>query len=308
MVSKLSFKGDKPKKKKVIKRVPKSFSSKPEIDPELLETSWTTATTFADLNGPVIIATYERSHDCDHLTQQPLVLTPDILGNVMVKKEVRIVEPFQTVNFESDDINPLVYHAPIHRTEPGDVQQVFIAISVSFMTPGTTVNPNRTRIALKTPSDKYFSITGAGEIDCKNEAIGPYQIFEFERLPEKNEGVWFRIWNNERRLVLRKVDDKLKFEFKKDLDEGETDLFVIRVQAKNSATGKRLLREHEESKTMGSDSLSGSIRNAIDSLQRSGIEVTQTTMKRLKDAAMKGKLNEQLLMERQKNKSDSRCF
>lgn len=308
MVSKLSFKGDKPKRKKVVKRIPKPTSSKPEIDPALIESSWTSATTFSDINGPVLITTYERSQGYEHLNQQPLVLTPDVLGAVHPKKELHVVDSSQTVSFENDDINPLGFHAAIHRTEPGDIQQVFISVSVSFATSGSNdVNPNRTKLAFKTPSDKFLSLTGDGDVDCKSEAIGPYQIFEIEREAIKDEGVWFRIWNGQKRLVLTKVADKLKFEFKEDSKDDETDLFVIRVQAKNSATGKRLLREHEESKTLGSDSIGGSIRNALDSLQKSGIEISQATIKRLRDAAIKGKLNEQLIIERQKSKSDSRC-
>lgn len=307
MVSKLSFKGDKVKKKKVVRKLSKPVSAKPDIDPTLIESSWTTATTFSDLNGPLLIATYERTERYEHLTQQPQVLTAHELGDVSSRSNARIVDSSQSINFESDDIDPLVYHAAIHRTEPGDVQQVLVAVSVSFANTGADVNPNKTRLALKTPSDKYLSLTGDGDIDCKSEAIGPYQIFEFERAPLKTEGVWFRIWNGEKKLVIVKDGDKLKYQFKKLLNEDETDLFVIRVQAKNSATGKRLLREYEESKTAGSDSLGTSIRNALSSLQKSGIEVNQATIKRLRDAAMNGKLNEQLIMERQKSKSDSRC-
>lgn len=306
MVSKLSFKGDKVKKK-VVRKVSKPISSKPEIDPALIESSWTTATTFSDLNGPLLIATYERPEGYEHLRQQPQVLTAHELGDVSPRTNARVVDSSDSVNFESDDIDPLVYHAAIHRTEPGDVQQVLVAVSVSFANSGADVNPNRTKLALKTPSDKYLSLTGDGEIDCKSEAIGPYQIFEFERVPQKSEGVWFRIWNGDKKLVILKSGEKLKYQFKSSPSDNETDLFVVRVQAKNSSTGKRLLREYEESKTAGSDSLGSSIRNALSSLQKSGIDINQATIKRLRDAAVKGKLNEQLIMERQKSKSDSRC-
>lgn len=306
MVSKLSFKGDKPKKKKIVKRTSKLEPSKPDIDPSLIESSWTTAITFSDLIGPVIITTYERGQqDFDHLNQQPLVLKPDILGDVHPKTELHIVDPSETVYFENDD--DIIRHAAIHRTEPGDVQHVFVAVSVSFITSGSDVSPNRTKLAFKTASDKFLSLTGDGDVDCKSEAIGPYQIFELERVPITQEGVWFKIWNGKRKLVLKNTDGKLEYKFQDESEDNGTDLFVIRVQAKNSATGKRLLREYEESKTLGSDSLGGSIRKALDSLQKSGIEVNNATMKRLKDAAIKGKINEQLILERQKGKSDSRC-
>ncbi|CCH46308.1 hypothetical protein BN7_5900 [Wickerhamomyces ciferrii] len=311
MVSKLSFKGDKPKtKKKTVKRTTRPISTKPDIDVPLIENSWTSATTFTDLNGPLIITTYERSNDdYEHLTQQPLVLTPDILGDIRPSKEVRIVDQTETINFETDDIDPLVYHANIHKTEPGDVQQVFLATSVAFATLGGDVNPNRTKLALKTPSDKYLSLNDQGDVDCKNEAIGPYQILEFEKHVISKEGVWFKIWNGNKRLSLLKNEDKFQLKFKSNDQDDQiiSDLFVIRVQTKNSTTGKRLLREHEESKTLGSDSISLSIRNAINSLQKSGIEVNQSTIQRLKNAALKGKLNEQLILERSKSKSDTRC-
>lgn len=122
-------------------------------------------------------------------------------------------------------------------------------------------------------------------------------MWEFELIKSIN-GVYFKLYNNSKKLIVKHG----KIFLTDALNEGH-DLFVIRVQLKNSITGKKILAELENKDNHNTEL----VKSAVDSLNKLGINITPELIKRLQDSSISGKLNEQLIIEKQNSKSDSRC-
>ncbi|GAO46797.1 actin-crosslinking protein [Saitoella complicata NRRL Y-17804] len=143
MPSKLSFKGEKPKKRKrtagedALDR-PSAKPTKPQIEdePEEQEDGWVDARLLEELNGPVLIAFAGHT---------PVALAADTAGKVFVS------------NLDS----------PATSMEPHDVRQVFVAAEIA----------GSKKYSLKSAQGKYLSCDKFGLLSCVKEAIGPQETW-----------------------------------------------------------------------------------------------------------------------------------
>lgn len=257
MVTRLTFKGDKLKVRKARKVVRRNA---PQYTTHQIEESWTSATGFGDVSGPLMLC-----------TQGPKAVSVNPMGALTLRPDLDLVG--SSLNWDPEE-GPVGYESAMHKASPVESAQVLI---------GSITNG---QLTLKTPQGKYLANAG-GSLAAESEAIGPSELFGLERVV-KEDGVWFKITHDGEYL-----DEQLDF-------GNREALFVIRVQARNSVIGKRLLRDLQEPQ-------GGDLDSALKSLESANIEITRGLIKRLQDASGRGKLNEQLLEEKQRLKSDSRC-
>jgi protein FRG1 len=211
MVSRLAFKGDAPKKRKhKSSRLP-SEDKRLKINEE--EEGWTSAQSFADLNGPVVIAISE---------EVPVVACADIGGKIYTSSEVDLVDK-QT-------------KPTVHRIEPSSVQQVFVLSHLGFD------ETSQNQYAFKSVNDKYLSAGKDYMLDAKASSIGPNQTFTVTPI----EGGGWSIKTSTERFLSIRPDDESSSGYSVFADSEESsfqETFTLRVQAKYRQVPKILTQE-----------------------------------------------------------------
>ncbi|KAK9236014.1 FRG1-like family-domain-containing protein [Lipomyces kononenkoae] len=194
MVSKLTFKNDKPKKRKHEKAgedddLDKGYKSKKNAAPERQEAQldhedeeegWVNAKTKDDLNGPCMIIVNDAP---------PICMSSDGSGKI--------------------------YSTVIKSYDPSNVQQVFVL--------GNIVQSEK--YTLKSYLGKYFTISKYGICEATSEAIGPEQELSIER-KETGEG-WVIASTWDKYLCVSPKDVRCDSEA-----AGFQETLMIRVQAK----------------------------------------------------------------------------
>lgn len=270
MVSKLKFKGDKPKPKRKRGGDERAKDAKDakdgkrtKADTANSDVGWVTAASSLDLQGPVMITF--PSHDED---SRPYCVCSDAMGKVYTSSELDVVK--------AEDVDK-----PIHATEPNSVQQVFVLSPV----PGS-----QSTFALKTASGTYLSCDKFGLVDAKARAVGPAETFVLS----KTEGGWYLQTKFDRYLSVKRTKDEDDYQVRGDSDQVTLcETFVLRIQAKYQHKERQ---EHHSTK-ISSKRLKG----------MAGTDLSDADISHLKRAHANGKLNEALLDFRQKKKSDTRC-
>ncbi|ODQ83186.1 hypothetical protein BABINDRAFT_159628 [Babjeviella inositovora NRRL Y-12698] len=308
MVTKLTFKGDKPKKRK---RTEESASSKkakpvPEFDRSLVEQGWTTATTVSDITGPIIITRYDEG-----VEGAPYSIASN-KGKLFFSSELDILPHDQCVNFPPDEV-AAPYLVPIHLSEPRDTTQVFTVTQIRSLDTGKKnqlATANEISVTFRSAEGKYLSLSQQNTLDALAEAVGPGETFTLTKKFKSGRGVWWALLVNNAFKVctLPAADDGHMLKCIKDKDGvlDDENHYVIRVQTKNSVRGKQIMAEIENNDTK-EDRLLDTVREAIVLLDKENIMVTNAVFKQLMAAAQEGRLNEAIIDVKTKGKHDSRC-
>lgn len=287
-MGKLTFKGDKRKKRKSTDKEERPEAPKKIKSDNINLDGWSTADSVEDLKGACIVL---ASAEDDRTT---VVQVED--GKVATGDDFEVVE--DTVNFFGG-----TEYARIHKCEPNTVKQVFTLIPVNEYEKSKLDTRRTNRFALKTSQGQYLSTTQA-----LVHAIGDNEIFTFKRVGVRNEQyaydeTWWEICNKSGQWVLETSDgsQKLKFVDAGTVAEGakaatETK-FVIRVHSKNTVKGGQLLLGTSD---VESGPELGSIIRQLYKDTNGRIEVNSALIKRLKSAISKGDVNEQIIQEKSK--------
>lgn len=276
MVSRLRFKGD--PKGKVVKNKTKTKKSHenvkqralvPQLTLEDIETSWTTSSSLADSYGPVMLCLLDDENNVRivNWNDESLCTLGDDFG----------------VN-EHDQFTP--WKGLIHTVEPLSPSQVMICSPVL----------NSNGVTLKASRGKYLAKTGH-TLSFNHAAIDTNCIFKVDF---QDDGTVTLAIGEEHILATPEGELELR-------GSGEATRFVLRVQMRNTVRGKRMIEELSGKKDVSSIEEEAIVNDAVQSLMKYNAELNDELVKRLEDAHKRGRLNEQLIEERTKLKSDSRC-
>ncbi|RPA85594.1 hypothetical protein BJ508DRAFT_411980 [Ascobolus immersus RN42] len=162
MVSKLTFKGEKPSKKRkrsskpsestVATNTPAAATATPN-DIEDDGTLWTTMTTTPSIRGPCMLVPPATPSITS--TSLPLALSSDTEGTLFFSP--------LTLNLDNDPLT----------VEPSDVSEVLIIAEI----PG-----RKGRWSIKSAYGKYFSCDKSGVVFCDRTAVGAEEEWSFERV------------------------------------------------------------------------------------------------------------------------------
>lgn len=315
-MAKLTFKGDKPKRKK-----PKT--APPASTPAFVD-GWTSATELADLNGPILVlgalsgvvkalayddirqgfqpsTRLDALADADCVNFFPEISSQDVKedpSNVAEQRELEDAEKSTTEPPKSASDhptrakpNPTVWphsYPEIHRVEPTSVTQIFTVVS-----PGTKLL--RYALKLGTTSSPYLSIETASGKPLLAHAIGPTELFEFTPVHTPNEahGLTETRWiisNGDHTLALQEEG----FVFAKKLEVTST--LVVRAHTSNTVAGARLKMLEDESAASGDDLQRATARLYKETGGK--IKVGPELVARLRAAIKKGTINEQIVDEK----------
>ncbi|KAK9370553.1 FRG1-like family-domain-containing protein [Lipomyces kononenkoae] len=209
MVSKLTFKNDKTKKRKREKtgedeNPDKGYTSKQIISSERQETrldqdddeeGWVTAKTKDDLNGPCMIIVNDTP---------PICMSSDGAGKI--------------------------YSSVTQSYDPSSVQQVFVL--------GNIVQSER--YTLKSYLGKYFTVSKYGICEATSEAIGPEQELSIERKVDTADG-WVIASTWDKHLCVSPNDVRCDSE-----SAGFQETMMIRVQAKFRKRPSKTIDESQQ--------------------------------------------------------------
>ncbi|VVT57030.1 uncharacterized protein SAPINGB_P005499 [Magnusiomyces paraingens] len=319
MISKLSFKGEKPTKRKAKtengsrkKKAVEESVAKPAV-PVVNPKSWVFARDPADIAGPIVFASFLRK-------DVPLCLK--------VSEEGRVVLSHPLEHPDETNISPSAI-------EPESTRQVFVVQPVVFgekgladseiMTKKSAIDNTSKKVAFKSVQGKFLATDNQGIVTAKATAIGAPQTFTVIRAGTLIGAPVWRLcntWGKYIRVVpLKSKDgpgygiDALAEEEEKEDDENENEnenndgasLFVLRVQAQYQSEYKQQFARGATTavagKSLDEDYISSKVLR-----EKAGRELTREEIKMLKKAHTDGRLNEALLDLRQKSKTDTRCY
>ncbi|ODV85673.1 hypothetical protein CANARDRAFT_27775 [[Candida] arabinofermentans NRRL YB-2248] len=350
MVSKLTFKGDSKKKKKRShpkdeddeKRKRKQQSSTEsvqnnrdldganlfyinnnlinieEVDRNLLESGWTTASSPTDITGPILILC-ERAGKIGCLS----CFNDD---KFVISKEdsLSITNPDEVLNFTIPDENLKVdTEAKIQRLEPTLTIQVLTVVNIDYyinlnanIESKIQTNKQLKRIALKTPDGKYVSFNPDSNELTTSDVLTENEIFNLKiNTTAKENCLTFEISigrsDSKHKLIVTNNFDIKIIEDEDDLLD-DLNQFVIRLQTKNSTTGKRALLyldELEKNRGLAYDNSRDNelLDSSVKDLIKNGIKVNNSLLNKLKQSIERGDLNEYLIVLKEKTKTDRRA-
>lgn len=296
-MGKLTFKGDKPRKRKRIENeeiqepIKKTRSENINLD------GWSTASCMEDLKGPCIVLGDEHKDGNDEKEENSATGEQQVVLQVeedaiVARKGLDVVE--DTVNFFGGNDYPR-----IQKCEPNRVNQVLTLVPISEFEKSRLDTTKTNRFALKTHHNRYLSSTMAF-----THAIGDNEIFTFKKVDIANEKLgcdepWWKILNNDTQCVLEPSSSTFNVKFvetdKISEINGVIDRFVIRVQSKNTVKGSRILLKDAE--VDNSPNLNKIIRQLYKDTNGK-IQINGELVKRLKDAISTGDINEQVIQEK----------
>jgi protein FRG1 len=266
MVTKLVFKGDKPKKRKNKTSEEKSKRHKQENDSTEPAEGWITAMDLKQLKGPVVVAISGSS--------SPVCLSADAQGKVYTSTDLDL---YGEAKLAVDCI------------EPSNVQQVFVLGPLSFSDKkDQDLQLSSMQFSLKASHGRYLSADKSGVLEASSTSVGLHEIFTFER--EKDR--WSLKSSSDQYLsIVESESAKSGYEVRAD-SEAPFEV-TLRVQA---AFMPVVQQEKRDYIYLSSQQLEEQVGRMLKSAE----------IQRLKDANKAGKLNEALLDLRVKSKSDSR--
>ncbi|CDK27646.1 unnamed protein product [Kuraishia capsulata CBS 1993] len=311
MVSKLSFKNDKKRKRESHKsshkkrkpeqtegpqhfvHINNSYVDLKELDPELLETGWTTSVNSVDIKGPIILC-----------SDKGVLAVKD--SELVVMSSLEPVGVEHSINFTSDD---LVIEGEIYRGEPNSASQVFVPVPVKHLLSATSgfkqllqqeEKSTEMTCGLKTYENKYVSyLPDSGTLTCDSEALTAEGIFTF-RPVRADDGPRWEVFVGSNSAAIGVFGDSVKI-------SKSPEQFVVRMQVLNH-TMSAGLREHlAASKTDHRPTNELQLEQKVKELIHDGVKVTNATLKQLKNAIAAGNVNEVMVEIKQKRLSDARC-
>ncbi|CUM56532.1 uncharacterized protein AC631_01853 [Debaryomyces fabryi] len=298
-MGKLTFKGDKPKKRKRTEKEDRHEPVKKTRGENVNLDGWSTASCVEDLKGPCIVLgdihkdgnVDKDKEDSFAAEEQHAVLQVDE-DAVTTGKDLDVVA--DTVNFFGGNVYP-----GIHKCEPNKVNQVLTLVPISEFEKSRLDTSKTNRFALKTHHNRYISTT----MELVH-AIGDNEIFTFKSVNVANDKLgydepWWEIVHDDARLVIEHSDSTYKVKF---VDTGKIpetndiiDRFVIRVQSKNTLKGSQILLN--DSEVDNGPNLNKIVRQLYKDTNGK-IEINDKLVKRLKDAISTGDINEQIIQEK----------
>lgn len=306
---KLRFKGDKPKRVR-----PKQASEDRSTvlagaadTIRRIETSWTSAMHTSDITGPVCIVL--SSQDPRQASVRVVAATQDPQGGpqdtLQARKVVQVDDEARSMSFYHtkeafSKTHQQISQLPANRFVPSDVSLVFTCNS-AVGAPGKHV--------LKSRDGRFVGVSADGSVTCHSEAVGPANLVSFEQHDDERWGVLFRLQVGGRWLG---VDAEGSLVLAADPGEtasttGTSYSFVVRVHAANSSMGKSEILRYQEAQRNSDENIEKTVEHSVAQLEKNGVKINPTLIKRIKLAIKNGKLNEQMIIEKEKSKSDSRC-
>lgn len=295
-MGKLTFKGDKPKKRKQKacenqvendKRV-KISEEKIDLGKFNLE-GWCSATEIADLKGPfIILAKIDK--------EIKIIEIED--GEVKLGSKVVIEE-------KENNLLGHLYREDIHKAEPTTVRQVLTFVPIQDKEKSVLDTKGTEKFAFRTYRRTYFSSSFSEE-----HAIGNNEVFSLKLTPlhvqEYNyELPRWKIFNGGNKLVLRVNENSIVEPVMVHEDSIDSNLtyvsdFVIRVHASNTVKGARLALKMslKDKLTEDPDEQIRNLLHELDKESRGKIEIDTALVTRLRSALSNGNINEQMIEER----------
>ena len=298
-MGKLTFKGDKPKKRKRTENEDRQEPVKKARGENINLDGWSTASCVEDLKGPCIVlgdSNRDRNDEKEEkaATGEQHVVLQVGEDTIATGKDLEVVA--DTVNFFGGNDYP-----GIHKCEPNKVNQVLTLVPISEFEKSRLDTSKTNKFALKTHHNRYLSSTLA-----LVHAIGDNEIFTFKKVDIANDTLgcdepWWEILNNDPQLVLEPSESSYRVKFvetgKISEIDGIIDRFVIRVQSKNTLKGSRILLNDTE--VENTPNLNKIVRQLYKETNGK-IEINGELVKRLKDAISTGDINEQVIQEKSK--------
>lgn len=298
-MGKLTFKGDKPKKRNRIEKDDRQEPVKKTRGENINLDGWSTASCVEDLKGPCIVlgdSNRDRNDEKEEkaATGEQHVVLQVGEDTIATGKDLEVVA--DTVNFFGGNDYP-----GIHKCEPNKVNQVLTLVPISEFEKSRLDTSKTNRFALKTYHNRYLSSTLA-----LVHAIGDNEIFTFKKVDIANDTLgydepWWEVLNNDTKLVLEPSESSYRVKFvetgKISEIDGIIDRFVIRVQSKNTLKGSQILLNDTE--VENAPSLNKIVRQLYKDTNGK-IEINGELVKRLKDAISTGDINEQIIQEKSK--------
>lgn len=293
-MGKLTFKGDKPKKRKRTDGGRSQEPVKRTRGENINLDGWSSASCVEDLKGPCIVvgeapASGENENTTETPTDKYLVVQVNN-DAIFTGSDVEVVQ--DTVNFFGGDDYP-----DIHKCEPKKVSQVLTLVPVNEYEKSRLDTTRTNRFALKTSRSQYLSAT-MGLV----HAIGENEIFTFTKVAIPNDKLGcdeprWEIANNELRCVLEQADSghQVAFVKKDDVPKTAHTQFVIRVHSKNTVKGSRILLTDTEPED------GPNVNKIVLQLYKDTkgkIEINSQLIDRLKVAISTGDINEQIIQEK----------
>ncbi|GMG40128.1 unnamed protein product [Ambrosiozyma monospora] len=357
MVSKLSFKGDKKSKKKRSRHssgvssshthheskkqktnstetgviiegaedeanlimVNNKLVSIEEFTKDQLQEGWTTAVSFNDLNGPLLL-TLEREGKIGCLAclnNEKLVVSGiDAL---------ELVKPSEVLNFNVNDIS-FNLEDKLTRVEPTMTSQVFTVVNVENLIKtgdknellsldGQKPKENPVKqVALKNSDGWYLSFDKSINSLTTSQVLTTNEIFNFIASPDQPYKFQITIGLDAESKNKLAVTEDLKVRVILDEENliDDLNIFTVKVQTRNSKMAKRLSFMLEELNKNDGLAYHDSEKNiklntSVKELIRLGIKVDNKLLDKLKRAMDKGRLNEYLVELKEKKLSDRRA-
>mmetsp|Transcript_5091 Transcript_5091/g.5089 ORF Transcript_5091/g.5089 Transcript_5091/m.5089 type:complete len:306 (-) Transcript_5091:74-991(-) len=298
-MGKLTFKGDKPKKRKRIEKEDRQEPVKKARGENVNLDGWSTASCVEDLKGPcIVLGDIHKTGNEDEDTEESFeageqhVVLQANEDAITTGKDLDIVS--DTVNFFGGNVYP-----GIHKCEPNKVNQVLTLVPISEFEKSRLDTSRTNRFALKTRHNRYISTT----MELVH-AIGDNEIFTFKCVNVTNKRLgydepWWNIVHDDTQLVIEPSDSSYKVKFVETGKILETDgvisRFVIRVQSKNTLKGSQILLNNSE--VDNGPNVNKIVRQLYKDTNGK-IEINDKLVKRLKDAISTGDINEQIIQEK----------
>lgn len=296
-MGKLTFKGDKPKKRKRTGAVDCQEPVKKIKGENINLDGWSTASCVEDLKGPCMVIGEGDKDDKGALDNScaggegPWVFQTEEDG-FGAGSDVDVVE--DTVNFFGGNDYPT-----IHKCEPKMVNQVLTLVPVNEYEKSRLNTTRTNRFAMRTHNGRYMSTT-MGLV----HAIGDNEIFTFTKVDVTNESFGYEepqweISSGGKRCVLEwsVATYKMRFleEDKIDKINGVVARFVVRVHSKNTIEGSRI--HLNDTETDNGPNVNKIVRQLYKDTNGK-IEITRDLVKRLRKAIATGDINEQVIQEK----------
>lgn len=330
-MAKLTFKGDKPKRKKT--------KPAPVVSSPTFVDGWTSATELADLNGPVLVLgsldgvkalayddiqqRFEPSSRLDTLADADCVnffaeIHPETTRKPQLESGVEQQEPeglnedrgtdqnAPTNPVETSETHSSAAREPLSpqnnessSQKPASYPEIHrvepTSVTQVFTVVSLGTKPGQHALKLGTTNAPYLSFDGASKRAVLAHAIGENELFSFTPVTIPNHTFGF----SEVRWDISHGDHSLVLQEKGFVflkKQNVSSYLVIRAHTSNTVAGARLKALESESAASGDG-----LQNATARLYKETggkVKITPELVARLKDAIKKGIINEQIVDEK----------
>lgn len=295
-MGKLTFKGDKPKKRKHKAgenegqndkklRVSEEKGNLEKVDLE----GWSSATEIADLKGPfVVLAKVDKDIKIIEIEDGEIKL-----GSKVAMKE------------NENNIFGHPNHEEIHKVEPTTARQVLTFVPIQDKEKSVLDSRGCEKFAFRTQRRTYFSssiseVHAIGNNEVFTLKLAPLYVQEYDyQLPR------WKVFNRERQLVLRINEDSSVEPTMVNVDSVDSNPtwvtdFVIRVHTSNTVEGSYLALRMSRKDGLIEDP-EEQIRSLLQKLYKESggkIKIDTALVTRLRSAISTGNINEQMIDEK----------